>query len=120
MSGFTSFLKKFGLDAVKIAEGILGSPKVIIQELAQGNSDIKALFDTVKMSERMFAAAKVPGETGSMKLVAIQPDITAIISDVEVLAGTKIGSIIKDESAFNSGIVDLTNALVKILNACGD
>jgi hypothetical protein len=120
MSGFTSFLKKFGLDAVKIAENIMGAPTVVIQDLAQGGGDIKALFDLVKMSERMWAASSVTGQLGSQKIAAIQPDVTAIVSDVEVLAGTKIGSIIKDQASFNEGMVDLSNALVKILNACGD
>jgi len=120
MAGFKSFLKTFGMDAVKVAESFLGAPKVIVQELAQGNSDIKALFDLVKQAETIANALKLPSPAGSQKLAMIKPDLTAAISDVEILGGTKLGSIIKDETSFNEGISDLNDALVKILNACGD
>ena len=120
MSGFTSFLKKFGADAVKLAENLIGSPKVIVQDIAQGSSDFKSFFDLLKQSERIANTLKLASPAGSQKLAMIQPDVAAIIADVETLGAQKIGDIVKDQAAFNQGIQDLISAGVKILNACGD
>lgn len=119
MSGFTSFLKKFGLDAIKVAENLIGGPKIVIQDMAQAGSDVKALIGLIKSAERMAAAMKLE-KSGSQKLAAVMPDAVAIMGDVEVLAGTKLNSIIKDQAEFNGGVQDLMSSLVKILNACGD
>jgi hypothetical protein len=119
MSGFTSFLKQFGLEVVKAAEGIIGSPKLIIQTIAQDSADVRSLINMVKMGEGMWAAAGVE-KAGSQKLAAVTPYVAAMVGDVEVIAGTKLASIIKDQTQFNSGVQDLISAMVKILNACGD
>jgi hypothetical protein len=119
MSGFTSFLKQFGLEVVKAAEGIIGSPKLIIQTIAQDSADVRSLINMVKMGEGMWAAAGIQ-KAGSQKLAAVTPFVAAMVGDVEVIAGTKLASIIKDQTQFNSGVQDLISAMVKILNACGD
>jgi hypothetical protein len=119
MSGFTSFLKQFGLEVVKAAEGIIGSPKLIIQTIAQDSADVRSLINMVKMGEGMWAAAGAE-KAGSQKLAAVTPYVAAMVGDVEVMAGTKLVSIIKDQTQFNSGVQDLISAMVKILNACGD
>jgi hypothetical protein len=93
--GFKSVLKMVGEEALKIAEGTVGGPKVIIQTIAQDATDVKSL-------------------------AAVTPYVSAMLGDVEVIAGTKLASLIKDQAEFNSGIQDLINATVKILNACGD
>jgi len=117
---FKSLLKTIGEDALKVVEAVESGPKVIIQEMSAGRSDITAFFDLIKQNERIWAAAKVPGLTGSQKLAGILPDLTAMIGDVEILVGTKISSKVKDQAEFNAGIHDLGNSLVRILNACGD
>jgi hypothetical protein len=122
MAGFTSFLKKFGLDAVKAVEAVAGGPKVIIQDVENSSNDLKSIINLVKTSEAMYAVfVKSPaGTSGSAKLAAIEPDVAAIIGDIEVVAGTKISSIIKDQAAFNTGVQSLISSVVSIMNACGD
>jgi hypothetical protein len=118
---FKSFLKAFGEDVAKIASSVMGGTKVVIEQMNSIPavvSDIKALIDLIKKGEGMFAAAGL-AKSGPQKLMAIQPYTAAILSDVEVIGGTKLGSIIKDEAAFNQGVADLNTALVKILNSCG-
>lgn len=119
MSGFTSVLKKFGLEVVKVAEVVSGESRIIIQTIARDVSDIRSLIDFIKMAEGMWAAAGVQ-KAGSQKLTAITPYVAAMIGDVEVIAGTKLSTTIKDQGEFNSGVQDLINAMVKILNACGN
>jgi hypothetical protein len=119
VSGFTDFLKKFGMDAVKVGEKLLGGPQVIVQELTQAGSDIKTLFDLIKRAERMVAAMKT-AVPGSDKMAAILPDATATIGDIEILVGTRIASIVKDQAEFNAGVQDTMQGLVRILKACGD
>jgi hypothetical protein len=117
--GFKSVLKMVGEEALKIAEGTVGGPKVIIQTIAQDAADVKSLINLVKMGEGMWAAAGAQ-KAGSQKLAAVTPYVSAMLGDVEVIAGTKLASLIKNQAEFNSGIQDLINATVKILNACGD
>jgi hypothetical protein len=125
MNAFVSFLKKFGLDAVKAVEAVVGAPKVIVQDVLRDSTDLKMLFNLVKTSEAMYAifAGKDPsvpaGSSGSAKLSAITPDALAIVGDIEVLAGTRLSSIIKDQAEFNGGVQDLISAIVRISNACG-
>lgn len=119
MSTFTQFLKKFALDVLHVVEGVEGAPQVVVQDLAQGMSDIKSLFDLIKQSEGIAVVLKLPTPAGDQKLAMIRPDVLAIISDVEIVTGTRLGSIIKDQAEFNSGVDDLIGALVKITNACG-
>ena len=66
----------------------------------------------------MFAAAGMQSN-GSAKLAAITPEANGVLQDVEILGGTKLGSVIKDEPAFNDGVQEVLNGLVKCINACG-
>lgn len=119
--GFTSVLKTIGLDAVKAVEGVAGGPKVIVQTVAQSSTNLRTVIDLVKQSEKMYAVFMGPNAVagGSAKLTAIAPDVQAILGDVEILAGVKIASLVKDTAGFNDGVNTVISGLVKCLNACG-
>lgn len=117
---FVSFLKKFGLDAVKVGESLLGSPKVIVQDIAKDSSDLKAFFDAIKRAERIANTLKLPSPAGSQKLAMIQPDVAAMVGDVEILGSATIQDKVKDVAMLNEGIQEFISAGAKILNACGD
>jgi hypothetical protein len=116
--GFKSVLKTVGEDVVKAAEGVVGSPKVIVESVTQDSTDIKTLFSIPKTVEGMFAASKI-AVTGDQKLAAAIPYVNSLVQDVEILGGSTIGSLIQNETEFNAGITALANAVVQILNACG-
>lgn len=118
MSGFKSILKTVGEDVVKAAVGVIGEPKVLVESISQDSTDLKTLFNIYKTSEGMITAANGQA-TGSQKLAAATPYVSALVQDVEIIGGTKLGTLIKNEAAFNAGIVNLSNAIVQILNSCG-
>lgn len=118
---FTSILKTIGADSLKVIKAVEGGPTVIIQEgqaIAAKYTDLKTLIDAIKRSEQMFAAAGMAGNSEA-KLAAITPQINGLLQDIEILVGTKLGSIIKDEAAFNVAVQAIISDFVALLNACG-
>lgn len=122
---FKSILKAIGEDSLKVVKALEGGPTVIVQEIQSAEqkvlakvTDLSTLVDLIKQAERMFAAAGL-ASSGSAKLAAITPMANGVIQDIEILGGTKLGAIIKDEPSFNDGVQMTLNGLVKCINACG-
>jgi hypothetical protein len=121
MVTFTSALKTFGADVERGVKALMGSPTVIIQDAAnipQDITDVKQFFAIVKTVEGMFAASKVQ-PTAAQKLAAAHPYVSTLLQEVEAFDNNKIGSMIKDQVAFNAGVDSLINAIVQLSNSLG-
>jgi hypothetical protein len=136
MSGFTSFLKKLGQTVLTIAEdasvaipilqpfqaflpktvqGVLGKVGNVVADKAQ------VMVDLSQQAEIMWAAATNGASgTGSAKIAAMTPLVSALFQDLELIGGKKIGSIIKDPAKFNAAMQTISGAIGDALNACGE
>lgn len=87
-----------------------GTATKVVGEITQG-------FGIVTTVEQMFSAAYGPDtKLPSQKLAAAKPFIAQLIQKTDLLVNKKV----KDETMFEDGTTDLTNALVKILNSYGE
>ncbi len=136
MSGFTSFLKKLGQITLTIAEDasaaipILQPFQMLLPKSVQGplttiegvvTDKAQAMVNLSQQVEVMWAAAtNGAAGTGSAKVAAMTPAVSALFQDLEVIGGKKIGSIIKDPAKFNTAMQTISGAIGDALNACGD
>ncbi len=136
MSGFTSFLKKLGETVLTIAQdaavaipilqpfqallpqkvqNVLGGVENVITDKAQ------AMVNLSQQVEVMYAAStNGTVGSGSAKVAAMTPYVSAMFQELEVIGGKKIGSIIKDPAKFNAAMQTISGAIGDALNACGE
>jgi hypothetical protein len=118
-----SFLSKLGSIVMKII-GLWAGFAPLVQQSASGSTtgakvvgEITQAFGVVTTVEQMFTAAYGQGtKLPSQKLAAASPFLAQLIQKTDLLIGKKP----KDEAMFTSGITDLNNSLVKILNSYGE
>jgi hypothetical protein len=136
MSGFTSFLKKLGQTVLTIAQDasvaipILQPFQMFLPKSVQGplatvegvvTDKAQAMVNLSQQVEIMWAAGTGGASgTGSAKVAAMTPGISALFQDLEVIGGKKIGQIIKDPAKFNAAMEKISGAIGDALNACGD
>ena len=136
MSGFTSFLKKLGQIALTVAQDasaaipILQPFQALLPKSIQGplttvesvvTDKAQAMVNLSQQVEIMWAAATNGASgTGSAKVAAMTPAVSALFQDLEVVGGKKIGTIIKDPAKFNTAMATIAGAIGDALNACGD
>lgn len=85
---------------------------IVVDKLQQS---VNAVQDV----QGLFAAAGIKGP-GSDKAKAIAPKLAALLMDCETIGGKKIGSVIKDEAAFNDAVTRAAGCIADALKACGD
>jgi hypothetical protein len=118
-SGFVSFLKKIGqvlaagLELTGIISPIvlpmLGSGKAA-QTATTAINDFTSIGTTVVQVE-----TALQGKTGPEKLAAASSLVQPIVRTSELVSGHTIAN----EAEFIAGCTDLTNAVVRIMNALG-
>lgn len=136
MSGFTSFLKKLGQIVLKVSEDaaavipILQPLQMFLPKNVQGvvtqvegivTDKLQATVNLSQQVEMMWAAATNGASgTGSAKVAAMTPYVSALFQDLELIGGKKVGAVIKDPAAFNKAMATISGAIGDALNACGD
>lgn len=136
MGGFTSFLKKLGQIVLTVAQDaaavipILQPFQMLLPKSVQGTvtaiegvvtDKLQAVVNLSQQVEVMYAAATSGASgTGSAKVAAMTPYVSAMFQDLEVIGGKKVGQIIKDPAKFNAAMAAISGAVGDALNACGD
>ncbi len=119
MSSFTSFLKKIGqvlsaglslLSVVfPVLEPLMGaSANPVVKAFDTGINDFTAIGTQIIAIE-----TALQGKTGPEKLAAASTLVAGIVRTSELVSGHKIAN----DSEFIAGCQDLTNAVVRIMNA---
>lgn len=117
-----TFLKKFGLEVLKIVQIVLGLAPVVSQAIPSAGGYVTTVKDTlakiadlVAIVESAFAAVSDPSaKTGPQKLQAVTPLVAQAILESSLLAGHKIANATLFEQAAKEiagGVADLLNSL---------
>src|SRR5229473_8039549 len=136
MGGFTSFLKKLGQLVLKIAEDasavipILQPFQMFLPKNVQATvtnaenlvtDKLQAAVNLSQQVEVMYtASSNGAAGTGSEKVAAMTPYVSALFQDLELIGGKKVGQVIKDPATFNAAMATISGAIGDALNACGD
>lgn len=118
-----SFLKKLGQVVLKVVGLWTGLSPLLGNLYSSGSTADKVVdklgsaFGVIGVVEQTFTAAFGPNaKLPSEKLAASVPFLAQVVQSTDLL----IGKHPKDEAQFTSGVTDLANALVKILNSYGE
>ncbi len=130
-----SFLKKVGLEALKVAQGattvipllqpfaalIPKAGGTVQADLSLAQDKLQTLFNLVQQAEQMFAAASSGASgLGSQKAAAVALYVPALLGQIELLGGARLTSKIKDQAKFNADCQRLAGVVADLMNDCGD
>lgn len=119
---FVSLMDTIESDVMKGLKLAGGGSTVIVQAggaVAQGVTDIKALFNLFVTIRGALAASKAE-VTPDQKIAAVAPSFSTTFQDVELIAGNKITNLIKDQAKFEVGIQQITQGFETVLQSCGE